>query len=193
MTLADIKGKYGQRYRDVIKEVHSVLADIKSVYPDYDGSGYELSGLVYFQGFNDVINTEFRAEYGKNMINFVRDMRQDLGIEKLPIVIGELGMDGVKVNPRYAAKHYAVREAQEAPSKMPEFNGTVGFARTAPFVVKEGKGYDGGYHYRGRADTFYKIGENFGNEMLKLVKDKPADNSKQVAEAGKKAKEKYGF
>lgn len=52
---------------------------------------------------------------------------------------------------------------------MAEFKGTVGFARTAPFVIKEGQGYDGGYHYRGRADTFYKIGVSFGEEMKKLI------------------------
>lgn len=49
------------------------------------------------------------------MVNFVRDVRKDLGVRELPIVIGELGMDGVEVNPRYAHKHYAVREAQAAP------------------------------------------------------------------------------
>ena len=138
--------------------------------PAYDGNGYELSGLVYFQGFNDVINNEYRDEYGKNIINFVRDIRKDLGAPKLPIIIGELGMDGVKVNPRYAHKHYQMRKAQEAPSKMPEFKGTVAFAKTSIHIVKEGKGYDGGYHYRGRADTFYNIGKEFGNAMLGLIK-----------------------
>ena len=95
--------------------------------------------------------------------------RKDLGVPKLPIVLGELGMDGEKVDPRWAHKHYALREAQEAPSKMPEFKGTVAFGRTAPYIVKEGDGFDGGYHYRGRADTFYKIGVSFGQEMKKLI------------------------
>ena len=193
VTLEAVKSKYGQRYRDLIKEVHTVLADVKQVFGEYDGSGYELSGLVWFQGFNDVINTEYRAEYGKNMVNFIRDVRKDLGVAKLPIVIGELGMDGVKVNPRYAHKHYALRKAQEAPSKMPEFKGTVQFARTSPYVVKEGKGYDGGYHYRGRADTFYQIGEAFGKAMLPMLKDTPVNHEKQVKAAAAKAKQRYGF
>lgn len=193
VTLKDVKAKYGQRYRDVIKEVHTVLADIKKFFPEYDGSGYELSGFVWFQGFNDVINNEYRAEYGKNMINFIRDIRKDLGVQKLPVVIGELGMGGVEVNPRYAKKHYDLRAAQEAPSKMPEFKGTVAFARTAPYVVAEGKGYDGGYHYRGRADTFYKIGVSFGKAMLGIIKTTPTVNEKAVKAACKQAKAKYGF
>jgi alpha-galactosidase len=185
VTLDDIKKLYGQRYRDMIAEVRATLADIKNVYPAYQEQGYELSGLVWFQGFNDVINDEFRAEYGENMIHFVRDVRKDLGVKDLPVVIGELGMEGVEVNPRYAHKHYAVRAAQEAPSKMPEFKGTVAFAKTAPLVVMDGKQYDGGYHYRGRADTFYKIGEAFGAAMLPMLSDQPQDNSKQVAAAAK--------
>lgn len=193
VTLKDVKARYGRRYRDLITEVHTVLADIKQVFPDYDGSGYELSGLVWFQGFNDVINTEYRAEYGKNMINFIRDVRKDFGVAKLPVVIGELGMDGIKVNPRWAHKHYALRAAQEAPSKMPEFKGTVAFARTAPHVVKEGKGYDGGYHYRGRADTFYKIGVSFGEAMLAMIQTTPTVNEKAVKAACKQAKARYGF
>jgi len=193
VTRDDIKQSYGARYRDVIQEVHTVLADIKSVWPAYDGRGYELAGLVYFQGFNDVINDEFRAEYGKNMIHFINDVRADLGVKDLPIVIGELGMSGVEVDPRYAHKHYAIREAQAAPSKMPQYQGTVAFARTAPYVVEQGQGFDGGYHYRGRADTFYKIGVSFGKAMLPMLGKTPKDNSKAVAAAGKQAKAKYGF
>ena len=142
----------------MIREVKTTLANLPDFFPDYNDSGYEIAGLVWFQGFNDVINDDYREEYGRNLISFIRDVRKELGTPQLPVVIGELGMDGVEVNPRYAHKHYAIRKAQEAPSLMPEFAGTVGYARTSPFVVKEGKAYDGGYHYRGRADTFYKIG-----------------------------------
>jgi len=167
--IASGEWQIGIRYKQMIEEVKSTLANLKTHFPDYDGRGYEIAGLVWFQGFNDVINDTFRAEYGENMVNFVRDVRKDLGVPDLPIVIGELGMAGVEVDPRYAHKHYAVRQAQEAPSKMPEFKGTVAFARTAPYVVPEGEAFDGGYHYRGRADTFYKIGVGFGEAMKKLL------------------------
>lgn len=119
----------GIRYKEMVDEVKATLEDLKTHFPDYDGRGYEIAGLVWFQGFNDVINDTFRAEYGKNMISFVRDVRKDLKVPNLPVVIGELGMDGVEVNPRYAHKHYAVREAQKrrprwpssrAPSASPE-------------------------------------------------------------------------
>ena len=168
-NIAGGEWQIGIRYREMLEEVNATLKDLKTHFPDYDGRECEIAGLVWFQGFNDVINDTFRAEYGENMANFVRDVRKDLKVADLPVVIGELGMDGVEVNPRWAYKHYALREAQEAPSKMPEFQGTVAFGRTAPLVVTEGDAFDGGYHYRGRADTFYKIGVSFGEEMKKLL------------------------
>ncbi len=192
-TMEQLKARYGQKYREMIKEIFTAIVELKKTYPQYDGSGFELSGFVWFQGFNDVINNEYRAEYGKNMVHFIRDVRKDLGVPKLPFVIGELGMDGVEVNPRYAKKHYEMRSAQEAPSKMKEFRGTVGYVKTSVYVIKDGKGYDGGYHYRGRADTFYRIGDAFGKAILEVIKDKPQDHRKQVGAAYKQAKAAYGF
>jgi dipeptidyl-peptidase-4 len=170
-------GEYqiGERFRDMIREVKTTLANLPDLFPDCGDGGYEIAGLVWFQGFNDVINDDFRAEYGENLVNFIRDVRRELGTPRLPVVIGELGMGGVKVDPRYAHKHNAMRKAQEAPSRMSEFGATVGYARTSPFVMEEGEAYDGGYHYRGRADTFYKIGVSFGQAMLELLKEEAAE------------------
>jgi Carbohydrate esterase, sialic acid-specific acetylesterase len=170
-------GEYeiGIRFRETVDEVKTTLANLQRYFPDYEGQGYDIAGLVWFQGFNDVINDDYRSEYGTNLVNFIRDVRMALGMPQLPIVVGELGMDGVQVNPRYAHKHYAMRNAQKAPSVMAEFKGTVGFAGTSPYVVKEGKGYDGGYHYRGRADTFYKIGVSFGQVMCELLEQEDSE------------------
>lgn len=172
-------GEYqvGDRFQEMIEEVKTTLANLRDFFPDYNDGGYEITGLVWFQGFNDVINDDYRKEYGKNLVNFIRDVREELKMPRLPVVIGELGMGGVEVNPRYAHKHYAVRKAQQAPSRMPEFAGTVGYARTSPFVVEEGKAYDGGYHYRGRADTFYKIGISFGEAMQELLKNHETESN----------------
>lgn len=182
-------GEYqvGRRFQELIEEVKTTLANLRDLFPDYSNCGYEIAGLVWFQGFNDVINDDFREEYGKNMVNFIRDVRKELRTPQLPVVIGELGMGGVKVNPRYAHKHYAMRKAQKAPSQMPEFVGTVGYARTSPFVVKEGKAYDGGYHYHGRADTFYKIGISFAEAMLELLKQQGTESNSHAKPAPAKA------
>ena len=182
-------GEYqvGRRFQEMIEEVKTTLANLRDLFPDYNGCGYEIGGLIWFQGFNDVINDDYREEYGKNLVNFIRDVRKELGTPRLPVVIGELGMAGVQVNPRYAHKHYAIRKAQKAPSRMPEFAGAVRYARTSPFVVKEGKAYDGGYHYRGRADTFYKIGIGFGEAMQELLEQQQTESSSHAKPAPAKA------
>ena len=175
---------YGDAYRALVEEVRTALADLEDHYPGYPGDGFELSGLVFFQGFNDVINAEFTAEYGEHLANLVRDLRKDLGVPGLPVVIGELGQQGDPPEPRYAEKHLRFRGIQESVAKLPEFEGTVRYVPTSIHVVKESKG-DGGYHYYGRADTFYRIGVDFGKAILPLLGDTPVDHSAQVEAAAK--------
>jgi alpha-galactosidase len=74
--------------------VKEVLANLQTLFPDYDGRGYELAGFGWHQGWNDRINQAFNDEYEKNLANFIRDVRKDLGVPKLPFVIAETGMSG---------------------------------------------------------------------------------------------------
>ncbi len=164
---------YGEAYRDTMRIVKETLSDIKSVMPAYDGSGYELSGFVFFQGFNDIIDDKKIDEYGENLANLIRDVRRDLNAPKLPFVIGELGQQGSEPEARYAEKHFRFRKIQSDVAKLDEFVGTVCFAETAKYVVKDGDTFDGGYHYFGRADTFFHIGQSFADAMLTLV---PSDD-----------------
>ena len=163
---------YGEAYRDTIRIVKETLSDLNSVMPDYDGSGYELSGFVFFQGFNDIIDQKKMDEYGQNLANLIRDVRKDLDAPKLPFVIGELGQQGSEPEKRYAEKHFKFRKIQSDVAKMDEFAGNVKFAETAKYVVKDGESFDGGYHYFGRADTFFHIGQSFADAMLSLLPDR---------------------
>jgi alpha-galactosidase len=156
---------YGEAYRDTIRIVKETLKDIESVVPEHDGSGYELSGFVFFQGFNDIIDKKKMDEYGENLANLIRDVRKDLGVPELPFVIGELGQQGSEPEKRYAEKHFRFRKIQ---SDVAESLPNVCFAETAKYVVKGSDSFDGGYHYFGRADTFFGIGQSFGDAMLSL-------------------------
>ena len=185
----------GFSYRQLVRLTHETLAGLKTHFGEYDGSGYEVSGFVWFQGWNDMLDAGTHKEYGPNLANLLRDLRRDLGVNDLPMVVGELGQSGPErdINPRYRAKHMSFRAQQESVSKMPEFKGRVRYAKTSPFIVTDGPGFDGGYHYRGRADTFFHIGEAFGKAMVRMVKDKPTDHSRQVAAAYERARKRYGF
>ena len=50
--------KTGHYYRLMMEHVDKVLGDIKRVYPGYDpAQGHELAGFVWFQGWNDMVDS----------------------------------------------------------------------------------------------------------------------------------------
>ena len=130
----------GVFYRLMLGHVRKVLGDIKRVYPAYDAkAGYELAGFVWFQGWNDMVDSgtyPTRGQpgsydaYSKNLAHFIRDVRRDLEAPKLPFVIGVMGVGGpiAKYSPdqmRYAGIHGEFRKAMATPTKLPEFKGNV--------------------------------------------------------------------
>jgi len=137
---ADRAAASGHYYRLMLEHVKKVLADIERVYPDYDAKqGYELSGFVWFQGWNDMVDGSTYPErgkpgsyddYSKALAHFIRDVRKDLDAPKLPFVIGVMGAGGPidKYGPekqRYAGIHGEFRNAMAAPAAQPEFKGNV--------------------------------------------------------------------
>ena len=86
----------GDEYDKMIAGVKRQLANLKADFPDYDGKGYEIVGFGWHQGWNDGCSANLVAEYEKNMANFIRDVRKDLGVPTLPFVIGGSGFGGWK-------------------------------------------------------------------------------------------------
>jgi len=130
----------GVYYRLMIEHVKMVLADLKRVVPGYDAAqGYELAGFAWFQGWNDMVDGSTYPHrdkpggydaYSVAMAHFIRDVRRDLGVPKLPFVIGVMGVGGptAEYGPdeqRYKATHQNFRDAMAAPAKLPEFQGNV--------------------------------------------------------------------
>src|SRR5689334_6451182 len=124
-SLEDVKKPFGAAYRDMLAEVNGTLADLKKHFPDYAGQSYELAGFVWFQGWNDMINTDATAEYTKNLAHFIRDVRKDLKAPKLPFVIGQMGVDGEKPG----ANIQKFKDAQAAVVELPEFKGNVALVK----------------------------------------------------------------
>ena len=130
----------GFYYRQTIDHVKSVLKDIKSVYPDYNPTlGYELSGIVWFQGWNDMVDRSTYPvrdqsggydAYSSVLVNFIRDIRKDLSAPDCPFVIGVMGAGGpvekyTKDQQRYAGIHQNFRDAMAAPASQAEFKDQV--------------------------------------------------------------------
>ena len=142
----------GVYYRLMLDHVKKVLGDIKRVVPDYDAKqGYELAGFVWFQGWNDMVDSgtyENRdkpggySAYSTVMAHFIRDVRKDLNVPQLPFVIGVLGVGGPTElygpeEQRYKTTHDNFRNAMAAPAELPEFKGNVAAVRTEKFWDRE--------------------------------------------------------
>jgi hypothetical protein len=131
----------GVYYRLMIEHVRKVLADVKRVVPEYDPTqSYELAGFVWFQGFNDLVSDwtyENRMKpggydmYGQLLADFIRDVRKDLSAPKMPFVVGVMGIGGVKEDKRPPQMYF--RQAQVAPTLLPEFKVNVVAVQTAPY------------------------------------------------------------
>ena len=134
----------GRFYRFMVDHVKSVLADPKRVCPAYNpADGYEISGFIWLQGFNDLVDgntypegadgVRDYSEYSRLMAHFIRDVRKDLKAPEMPFVIGVLGVGGLDAK----GNAIAFRKAMAAPASMPEFKGNVAAVETAPFWAEE--------------------------------------------------------
>jgi Carbohydrate esterase, sialic acid-specific acetylesterase len=165
--------QYGSYYRKMVDEILLSLHEIRSWVPSYnDELGYVLSGFVWFQGYNDLIHQDMCDEYGSNLANFIRDVRFSLDAPELPFVVGELGMHGTdeRFMPEFAmSRIMKIRSSQLLVTKMDEFIGNAIFSSTSQYAILDGDRWSGVYHYCGRADTFFHIGQAFGRSMLSLL------------------------
>lgn len=150
LSLAEIEAEKrkatGVYYRLMVEHVHKVLSDIVRVVPGYDKkAGYELAGFVWFQGWNDMVDSGTYPDrgqpggyqpYSDNLTHFIRDVRRDLNAPNMKFVIGVMGVNGpIKhyTSQRYVPIHGGFRSAMAAPASLPEFKGNVIAVETAPF------------------------------------------------------------
>ena len=163
-------GEVGPSYTAMLAHVKEVLANLKTLFPRYDGQGYEIAGFGWHQGWNDRVNQAYNEEYEKNLAHLIRDVRKDLGVPKLPFVIAETGMSGPEEkHPRALS----LMKAQAAVAEYPEFKGSVAFVGTKDFWrPAEASPANQGFHWNRNAETYFLIGDAMGKAMLKLMESR---------------------
>ena len=119
----------------MVAEVHACLDHLETTFPQFKGRSYQLCGFVWVQGWNDFcadpkIRQQVYQEYPRNFVHLVHDLRVEFKVPNLPVVVGELGVDGEKHVSREMA---AFRAAQAEIASQPELNGSVRYVHTAPF------------------------------------------------------------
>ena len=123
----------GGYYRDMIKHVKMVLSDAGKYHPAYDPeAGYEIAGFVWFQGYNDLVNSSVYPnrdkpggyeQYTWLLEHFIRDVRKDFNVPDMPFVVGVLGVGGIDDPPTSNLGYF--QQAQAAVAEKPEFRETV--------------------------------------------------------------------
>jgi hypothetical protein len=166
----DLKKWEGAEYHMMIEGVRKSLEHIADVMPGYQGQGYDLAGFVWFQGHKDGGSKDWVAEYERNLVNLIQDVRSDLKAPKLPVMVATVGFEGEAMGENYLQ----IRAAQLAvgdPKKHPEFAGTVRTVDTRGFWRTREQSPSGqGYHYNRNAETYMRIGEALGRGMIDLRK-----------------------
>ena len=189
LTLEKYKAGYGHFYRQMIEEVNRVTSDLPQYVPSYDDQGFEITGFVWFQGWNDQYAPTSIPDYKDNLIGFIKDVRRDLKTPELPFVIGAMGHNGEKQE----GKIKQIADAQMAVADESAFKGSVVAIRTSKFWDMEAQmafnmywakpkerdlekwrefGNDHAYHYFGSPVFFSRVGIAFGESMLKVIKQK---------------------
>lgn len=161
-------GTVGPFYTEVVRQTRQALASVDLSFPDLKGRQVQLVGFGWHQGWNDRINGDFVQQYEKNMANFIRDVRRDLGAPNLPFVIAETGMGGLEEKNDRALE---LMRAQGAVAQHKEFKGNVAFVGTRAFWrPAEISPSDQGYHWNSNAETYYLIGDSMGRAMNDLLR-----------------------
>jgi hypothetical protein len=189
---------FGGQYRGLVGYVHDVLNNLKNRFPAYDEkAGYELAGLVWFQGYNDLVGgPTCIGEYATNLVCLIKDLRKEFKAPELKVVVGVIGVNGMR---NEKGKMKDLRDAMRSMNTVPEFKGNVQAIETAPLLhpkVLELKcaGWlyperdlktnpltaeeqsllaratsNLGYHYWGEGRFFILLGKAFAETMQELI------------------------
>ena len=181
-------GKLTYCWGMTLPQIDKVLADPGKFHPEYNSkAGYEVAGMVWFQGYSDNGN---RA-YGEQLVELVKFMRKKVNTPKMPFVCGTLGMASYK----HVALKGDVNGGMVQASQHPDMLGSFDVVNTAPFfpveidhahtvrkkVAKDSAEYktamavigkatsNKGFHYHGSAKCFLLMGDAMGSSLGNLI------------------------
>lgn len=156
-------GETGPYYGRILEELSTAMANLETDLPALKGFRPELSGLVWFQGWNDMVNAEATAAYEDNLVHLIGDLRKALDSPDLPVVVAETGN----------CNSEALRSAQAAATRREEVGKRVRFVPTGDFLraPEDSPNTTHGHHWYGNAESYLRIGEAMGRAMVELLED----------------------
>ena len=124
---------------------------------------YRIEGFMWHQGENDMFDEGYKANYGKNLKNFLAKWRRDLNAPQLKFYIGELCTKtiwGMDLRPRM----YAISLGQKA---VAESDPLAEYVRTSHVGVEIGGGVGLHYHYGTLGQLEH--GVNYADAYLRTI------------------------
>ena len=170
LSMDELKESYGKYYRLLLEQVDEALGNLEKELPKYDAeSGYEIAGIVWFQGWNDGGSDEYAEEYAANLVHLVGDLRREYG--DVPVVIASSGF-GKNAPSRSDGWVNRLRElvepAQIAAAKQLE--NTTCFETGDCLVPHPDRTSNSGiHHWFGSAESYFLIGDGLGMAMVRLL------------------------
>jgi tetratricopeptide (TPR) repeat protein len=168
---AKAAGKWyaGKSYDRYVGHAKAVLANLDGNLPGYEGQGYELAGIFWWQGHKD--KGMAKEEYLQLLGELIEDFRKDFNAPNAKFVVATVGFNGHNLG---AWK--GVWEAQMAISQQPKFKGNV-----ASVDIRDIGG--GGFHYGNNGATYAKVGDRMGRAMVGLL-DQGGGNKASTSTGG---------
>jgi hypothetical protein len=181
-------GSPGWCWTMALPHVRKVLADPGKYHPDYDPEiGYDLAGMVWFQGFSDSKN----EAYGEQLVEMIQWFRQQVDAPEMPVVCGSMGV-GAYDQMAFAGN---VNQGMLHAAKSPELKGSVDVVNTGRYYPLEldliyrafvGLDRDSGafddlkriqngaisnkaFHYHGSAKFFLLAGDAMARSLATLM------------------------
>ncbi|PHS12463.1 MAG: hypothetical protein COA78_08300 [Blastopirellula sp.] len=160
----------GKQYDDCFGEVHRVLDNFDTEFPQFKGQGYEIAGFVWWQGHKDGGSEVHAKRYEQNLVHLIKTLRKEFKAQQAPFVIATIGFDGWNMS----GNQLTIAKAQLAVSgekkKYPEFAGNVLTVETREFWKEvEFSPRNQGFHYNGNAETYIMVGDALGRGMVQLL------------------------
>jgi endonuclease/exonuclease/phosphatase family metal-dependent hydrolase len=158
----------GKYYRAMIADLRYCLDQLDQLFPSYQGQGYEIVGLGWHQGWNDGCNADHAAEYETNLGLFIQDLRQDLEIKDLPVVIASSGFGGHD-NKLPGVRRRIKDVVEPAQIKAAAGMKNVTCVKTRDFFrPREQSPTGASYHWNSNAETYFLIGDAMAKAMKAL-------------------------
>lgn len=161
-------GRVGDFFSAMIDYTRDALTNLDTEFPEWSGQGYQIVGMGWHQGFNDLINETSAAEYKDNLPDLIKDVRSVFGKPNMPFVIATKGQNpAVEMSP-YTG-YGPVEKAQLWVAGVPR-PANVLSTDARPFWRDAAVSpVDEGYHWNHNAETYFLLGKSLGDNMVDLL------------------------